>query len=263
MAFIEVNGASLRYDLAGKGDNALVLVHEMGGTLESWDDVVPALSKTRHLLRYDTRGAGLSEKIRGAANIDVMADDIAALLDTLGVKGRVAIAGIAVGGAIAIHFAARHAARTAALIAMGPATGIPADRRAAIATAADAMEKVGMRAGMTAALLNSYPEIMRGDKARFERVRNQRLGNDPASQAAIYRMLNMMDLTADYPRIQCPTLFLAGKHDGLRPPPTVEPLSKLVKGARFQALETAHFMSQQTPELVADVMIGFLNEVGC
>ena len=76
-------------------------------------------------------------------------------------------------------------------------------------------------------------------------------------------MLVAMDLTADYAKITCPTLFLAGKHDGLRPPPTVEPLSKLVKGARFEALETAHFMSQQTPELVADRMTRFLSEHGC
>ena len=262
MAFIEVNGAALRYNLTGSSDKTLVLVHEMGGTLESWDDVLPALAKGRRVLRYDTRGAGLSEKIRGTADIDVMADDIAALLDALAIAGRVAIAGIAVGGAIAIHFAARHANRTAALIPMGPAVGIPPDRKAAIAAAADAMETQGMRIGMTPAMSNSYPEIMRGDRARFERVRNQRLGNDPASQAAIYRMLNRMDLSGDYAKIACPTLFLAGKYDGLRPPASVEPLVKLIKGARFEALETAHFMSQQTPELVADRMSKFLAEAG-
>ena len=263
MAFIDINGAALRYDLSGAGDKTLVLVHEMGGTLESWDDVLPALSKGRRVLRYDTRGAGLSEKIRGTADIDVMADDIVALLDALGIKGRVAIAGIAVGGAIAIHFAARHANRTAALIPMGPATGMPAERRVAALAAADNLEKNGTRSVPTTGLQASYPEIMRGDKARFERVRAQRLGNDPASQAAIARMLVGMDLTTDYPRIKCPTLFLAGKHDGLRPPATVEPLVKLIAGARFEALETAHFMSQQTPDLVADRMTRFLAEAGC
>ena len=263
MSWIEANGAALRYDLSGAGNSTLVLVHEMGGTLESWDDVLPALSRGRRVLRYDTRGAGLSEKIRGIASIDQMADDIAALLDALSINGKVAIAGIAVGGAIAIHFAARHPARVAALIPMGPAVGIPPDRRAAIAAAADAMEQGGMGAGMAAALANSYPDVMRGDSARFERVRNQRMGNDPGSQAAIYRMLNGMDLSADYARITCPTLFLAGKHDGLRPPPTVEPLVGLIKGARFEALETAHFMSQQTPDLVAERMIRFLTEAGC
>ena len=262
MPFIEINGAALRYDLTGSGTKTLVLVHEMGGTLESWDDVLPALSQGRRVLRYDTRGAGLSEKIRGTANIDVFADDIAGLLDALDIKGRVAIAGIAVGGAIAIHFAARHANRTAALIPMGPATAIPPERLEATLGAADRMEHGGIRPGIEPVLLTTYPEILRGDKARFARVRCQRLGNDPGSQAAIYRMLAGLDLSADYPKITCPTVFLAGIHDGLRPPATVEPLVRLIKGARFEALETAHFMSQQTPELVADRMTKFLAEAG-
>lgn len=263
MPFIEVNGAALRYDVSGAGEKALVLVHEMGGTLESWDDVLPMLAKGRRVLRYDTRGAGLSEKLRGQGDIDVMTDDIIALLDHCGIKGKVAIAGIAVGGAIAIHFAARHANRTAALIPMGPATGIPPERREVTLATAAAMEKNGIRPAIDGVLATSYPPVLRGDMDRFHRVRAQRLGNDPGSQAAISRMLVAMDLTADYPKITCPTLFLAGKYDGLRPPPTVEPLVKLIKGARFEALETAHFMSQQTPELVADRMTRFLEEAGC
>jgi 3-oxoadipate enol-lactonase len=263
MPFIEVNGASLRYDLVGGGSKTLVLVHEMGGTLESWDDVLPMLAVGRRVLRYDTRGAGLSEKIRGTADIDVMADDVAALLDALGIRGKVAIAGVAVGGAIAIHFAARHAGRVAALIAMGPAVGVPEDRKAATAATADAMERDGMRSGMTAALANSYPVLLRGDRARFERVRNQRMGNDPGSQAAIYRMLNTMDMTGDFSRIACPTLLLAGKHDGLRPPAVVEPLAKLIPGARFEAVDSAHFMAAQTPDLVAGIVNRFLAGHGC
>ena len=43
MDFIELNGVALRYELCGNGDRTLVLVHEMGGSLESWDDVAPRL----------------------------------------------------------------------------------------------------------------------------------------------------------------------------------------------------------------------------
>ena len=80
MDFIETNGVGLRYELSGTGERTLVLVHEMGGSLESWDDVVPRFAGSRRVLRYDTRGAGLSQKIRGDLHIDTMADDIAALL---------------------------------------------------------------------------------------------------------------------------------------------------------------------------------------
>ncbi len=267
MPFIEVNGAALRYNLTRASAPAdaptLVLVHEMGGTLESWDDVLPTLANGRNVLCYDTRGAGLSEKLRGTGSIDQMADDIAALLEGLAITGKVAVAGIAVGGAIAIHFAARHASRTAALIPMSPAVGMPPERRTATAAAADAMEANGVRATIDASMGPTYPPVLRTDMARYDRVKAQRLGNDPASYAAIYRMLNTMDLLADYPKITCPTLIIAGRHDGLRPPAIVEPLASLITGAKVAVLDTGHFMSQQTPELVAATMLRFLEEAGC
>lgn len=84
MNFTEVNGTALRYDLDGNGLSTLVLIHEMGGTLESRDLVAPLLSGKRRILRYDTRGAGLSQKVRGMLTIDAMVDDLVALLDAVG-----------------------------------------------------------------------------------------------------------------------------------------------------------------------------------
>src|SRR5882757_7580749 len=115
MDLIELDGVTLRYELSGRGDRTLVLVHEMGGSLESWDDVAPKLAESRRVLRYDTRGAGMSQKVRGELGIDTMADDIAALLDHLEIAGKVALAGVAVGGAIALHFAARYPERASAV----------------------------------------------------------------------------------------------------------------------------------------------------
>ncbi|HYP11823.1 MAG TPA: alpha/beta fold hydrolase [Xanthobacteraceae bacterium] len=59
--FVDANGVSLHYALAGAG-RSVVLLHELGGTLNSWDGVVPRLAEHFRVLRYDQRGAGLSEK---------------------------------------------------------------------------------------------------------------------------------------------------------------------------------------------------------
>src|SRR5258708_17729518 len=107
MDFVELDGVALRYELSGKGDRTLVLVHEMGGSLESWDDVAPRFAESRRVLRYDTRGAGMSQKVRGELRLDTMADDIAALLHHIAIAGKVALAGIAIGGAVPLHFSAR------------------------------------------------------------------------------------------------------------------------------------------------------------
>ena len=78
MNFIEANGVSLRYAVEGSG-KPVVLIHEMGGTLESWGLLAPLLAAERRVVRYDTRGAGFSEKSRGALTIDTMTDDLIAL----------------------------------------------------------------------------------------------------------------------------------------------------------------------------------------
>lgn len=257
MDFIEVNGTALRYDLSGAGAQTLVLVHEMGGTLESWDLVLPALAAGRRVLRYDTRGAGLSEKIRGPLAMKTMVDDLAALLDALAIREPVALAGTAVGAGIALAFAARHPERTRALIVTSPATEVTGERRTATLARAAAVEQSGMAAVAEAALAASYPPQLRTDAARFHRFRARWLGNDPTSYAAINRML--ADLTTDLSSIHCPTLVIAATLDGLRPPETVEPIARTIPGAEFLTLESGHFMALQTPEPVSAAFTHFLD----
>lgn len=262
MNWIEVNGTSLRYELSGSGKTTLVLVHEMGGTLDSWDRVLPAVNNTRQVLRYDTRGAGLSEKILGKVTFDDMADDVAALLDALGIKGKVALAGTAVGGAIAIHFAVRHAARAAALVVTSPATGVAANRRQATLDRAAAAEAQGMRGIVEASIANSYPPEVRHDAEEFRKFRARWLANDPHSFAAINRMLADSTVTEELPRIACPTLVIGCTHDKLRPPSDVEAMAKQIPGAEFLEINSGHFAGIQTPGLVSQAFHGFLFDLG-
>jgi 3-oxoadipate enol-lactonase len=262
MNFIEINGVGLRYELSGRGERTVVLIHEMGGSLESWDEVAPELAHHRCVLRYDTRGAGLSEKVRGLLSIDTMVDDLAALIDAVGIAGNVALAGIAVGGAIALHAAARLPQRIAAAVVGSPATGIAADRRAAVLARVARIEREGMRSAVEDSMANGYAPELRGNAARYEAFRARWLGNDPASFAAIYRMLAGLDFVDELARIACPVLVLGGRLDRVRPPALVEPVARRIPGARYQVLDTGHYMSVATPELVAAAIGEFLDAVG-
>jgi len=262
MDWIEVNGTALRYDITGDGPGTLVLVHEMGGTLESWDQTMPALARGRRVLRYDTRGAGQSEKIKGAVTFDIMAADLVALLGALGIGGKVALAGCAVGGGIVLHTAARHPERAAALVALAPATGVASERRAATIARAEAMERLGPAGVVEESFAASYPPEVRHDTEQYRRFRARWLANDPESYGAIYRMLAEARIEEELGGIACPALLLAGTKDRLRPPALVEPLARAMPNAHFQALETGHFMAVQTPGLVADAIGGFLASLG-
>jgi len=262
MNFMDANGVSLRYAVQGTG-KPLVLIHEMGGSMESWDLVVPALSAKRRVVRYDTRGAGGSEKIRGVLKIDTMTDDLIALLDALGITEKVALTGTAVGGAIALHTAARFPDRVAAVIASSPAISIPSksSREAALARVAR-FETDGLRVLFDGTADSGYPAELRTDAARFAGFRARWLANDPASFAVIYRMLADMDLAGELPSIKCPTLIIAGDYDRGRPVPMVEPIAKAIPGAKFKKLPTGHYAGLQTPELMVAEIEGFLDDLG-
>jgi 3-oxoadipate enol-lactonase len=260
MRFIEANGVGLRYELTGAGPSTVVLIHEMGGTLESWDDVVPILATTRQVLRYDTRGAGLSEKVRGTLTFATMADDLVALVDALGIRN-VALAGVAVGGGIALATALRFPDRVAAVVAGSPATAISPERRPSVLARVDTLERDGMRSVAETSHDSGYPLELRGDMARFQAFRARWLGNDPASYATIYRMLANSDLEQALPTIACPVLLIGGNYDRTRPPAAVEPLLEVIPGARYALIDTGHYMAAQTPELVAKTIGEFLDTV--
>jgi 3-oxoadipate enol-lactonase len=261
MDFAEINGTALRYDVSGRGASTLVLIHEMGGTLESWDLVLPHLSAGRTVLRYDTRGAGLSEKLRQPISIDTMADDVVALLDRISVAGKAALAGVAVGGAIALHTAVRHPGRVSAVVASSPAVSVAKDRQPALLARIERMEREGLMAVMDT-LDNGYPAELRGDATRFAAFRARWLGGDPMSYGAIYRMLIATDLQPELSRIQCPVLITAGALDRVRPAHLVEPVARAIKGARYAVLDAAHYAPVQAPELYANTVREFLDAAG-
>lgn len=263
MKWLEVNGVSLRYELSGKSgeDDApqtVVLVHELGGCLDSWDETLPAFQREFRVLRYDQRGFGQSEKVSGTLALNDMVADIAALLDALAIKSPVHVVGSALGAGIAAAFAARHPSRVARLVIQSVVTrSNPATRPHMIARAAE-VEKTGMRAQAQASLDRSYPEVLRENKERFETYRNRWIGNDPQGFAAINRMLLDMELDAELGNITAPTLSIGCKHDVMRPPPMVAEMSKLIPGARYAEADSGHFMHAQSPELFARMAVPFL-----
>ncbi len=143
MATIFLGPTSINYELDGGGE-WLVLLHEIGGTLESWSAVALALAWRFRVLRYDQRGAGQSDKISGEFSIERQIDDLGALLDKLGADRPVHIAGVAIGAALALRFAVHAPAQVKSLVLACPAPGVSAARRQYVGQRADLVEREGM-----------------------------------------------------------------------------------------------------------------------
>ena len=258
MQWIEVNGLTLRYELSGL-DNAplLVLVHELGGTLESWEETLPGLQQHFRTLRYDQRGFGRSEKVSGSMVIEDHIADLAALLDALEIIRPVDIAGSALGAGIAAAFSAHHPQRVRRLLAKSLVTRSNPDTREHMISRAHEIERSGMRPQVDASLARSYPEILRTNRERFLSYRQRWITNDPQSFSAISRMLLDMNTDELLSQIKCPTLVLGCEHDLMRPPDTVRALAEKILGSRYQLVQSGHFMHAQTPELFVEHALEF------
>jgi 3-oxoadipate enol-lactonase len=258
MDWMEVNGVTLRYVVSGEGKENLILVHELGGALESWDDVLPILEKKFRVLRYDQRGFGLSEKSKGTLDINDMTGDIAGLTAGVGMDGPCHVAGTAMGAGIAMAYAMHYPERVKRLVLTSPATGTTADRAQQYQDRAKLVEESGMRASVEASLGRSYPDIFRKDPAKFAKYRCRWLANDPYGFASINRMLGSINLTEEGDKVTCPTLVVGGQHDAVRPPETAKAVANSIPGSQYVLAETGHFMAVQTPELFLQLALPFL-----
>lgn len=254
VSFAHCDGLSLRFAREGRGDESAVLLHELGGALDSFDAVAPLLTQAGlGVLRYDARGAGLSEKPRHPFSLDDGADDLAALLDAVGIVAPVHLVGVAAGAAVAALFALRRPARVATLALCAPALSVPADRRAYLIERSEKAVRDGMRSIAEATLARSFPEHLRGD--RFADYRARFLANDPVSYAHANLALAASCVADRLGAIPHPCLVLAGRHDLLRPPAEVEAVADLVPGARFAVIDSGHVMPVQAPDAMAAALL--------
>jgi 3-oxoadipate enol-lactonase len=259
MDWVETNGVVLRYELSGTGHVPLLLIHELGGSLEFWDPVLPAFQQDFQVLRFDLRGFGMSEKVK-TLRLDDLLGDIVGLLDAVAITDPCHVVGPALGAGIALAFAAKYPGRVRRLVVSSPATGVPSERRAQSLQRAEAVERGGMRTSVEQSLARSYPERFRGNRQRFEQYRQRWLTNDPEGFAAINRMLTEMDLTQQYGRIACPTLVIGCTYDTIRPPQGVEAIARQIPNARYVEIASGHFMPHQTPDLCIETVLPFLLE---
>jgi pimeloyl-ACP methyl ester carboxylesterase len=93
------------YELHGDGE-PLVLIVGLGTDISEWDGIIGWLAKKYRVLAFDNRGAGRTDKPDAPYSIEMMADDTAKLMQTLGIE-QAYVLGISMGGRIALALSLR------------------------------------------------------------------------------------------------------------------------------------------------------------
>ncbi|HEY6284385.1 MAG TPA: alpha/beta hydrolase [Ktedonobacteraceae bacterium] len=107
MPYVKVNDIHMYYEIHGDGE-PLVLIVGLGTDISEWDGIIRWLAEKFQVLAFDNRGAGRTDKPDISYSIEMMADDTAGLMQTLGIQ-QAHIVGISLGGRIALALSLRHA----------------------------------------------------------------------------------------------------------------------------------------------------------
>lgn len=104
--YAQVNGLNLYYETHGAG-RPLILLH--GGLMsgDMFGPIIPALSERHQVITVDLQGHGRTGDIDRPIDPALMADDIAALIDHLGLD-RPDVVGYSLGGGVALHTAIKY-----------------------------------------------------------------------------------------------------------------------------------------------------------
>jgi 3-oxoadipate enol-lactonase len=258
MRWIEANSKVFRYQLTGSGARVIVLIHEAGGSLQSWDELMPLLPAACRILRYDQLGFGMSERSK-TISIASMAQDLLDLLDALGLVAPCHLVGTAIGATLALSLAASDPGRVASVLATSPVTGgIPEAAKSLLEQRALLLEEKGMRAVADSSLLRSYPPALRQDADRFDQYRARFIANDPLAFAALTRVFTTLDLGGCYEKIACPVLIVGCSADQIKPPHECAAAADLIADGRYALAESGHFISLQAPQLLANLLDSFM-----
>lgn len=249
----------------------LVLLHELGGSVDSWNAVAQFLARRFTVLCADQRGHGLSEKTRSPYTIENLAEDLHAVLSDAAARGVIGaidrnpiwLLGLAAGAATAAVYAAHHHG-VAGVILCCPALEVDAERRDYLETRAQRAVEEGMSAIVEASLARSYPPLLRErlGMPAFEDYRARFLANDPVAYANANRALGGGQARDALAALRLPCLMLAGQHDLLRPPAQVRALTTEHPTIVFSEIDAGHLAAVQAPQALAASVERFIDADG-
>jgi 3-oxoadipate enol-lactonase len=259
MPHATANGVSLHYELVGpEAAPVVAFAHSIGATMAMWDAQVAALSGRYRCLRYDTRGHGGSEVVATPATVDDLADDLAGLLDALGIQ-KAHVVGLSLGGMTGQAFALRHPERLRRLALL--ATSAEMDKaawRQRIETVmsegyAPFIDGIMVPRWFTLGFAAAHPEVIAGFRARM-------MANDPRGYAACANVIATLDLLPRISGITAPTMIIVGAEDPATPVAMSEVIRTHVLHAEMVVIPgAAHIVSVEAADRVTEYLGLFLS----
>ena len=239
----------IAYAITGEGPPLVRASHWLGSLDFDWQTPVwgpwiSALSEHYRLLRYDSRGCGLSDREVDAITIDGLAADLECVVDKAGLD-RFALLGMSQGGAVSIVYAARHPERVSHLVlcgafARGPLRRTPSPQQVEATEAMIKLVEFGWGQSNPAFLQmftsQFFPQATLAQAHSFNEI--QRHAASPRVAARLIRAFAELDASAELARVRAPTLVFHSRGDSRVPFEEGRFVATLIAGAHFEPLDS-------------------------
>ncbi len=238
-------------DRGGTGP-PLVLIHSIGTSRWSFRPLLDRLGDQFRGISYDLRGHGSAHADASTVSIEAWVNDLALLIDRLGLE-RIHLAGLSLGGSVALAFADRYPDRLLSLHLLAPPSPDPGKYagRARSIREDGSENQIGPTLGrwFTPAFLGADPWEVRITRESLRVM-------DPDSWAASFEALATIPSPLAVRKYPFPTIFLGGEKDQSVPPEDVRRLAALCEGAVFRLVPGApHQMALETPEALLTLLL--------
>ena len=254
---VTVNGLRLMVREHGKaGGQTLLLVHGFPLDSRMWCEQLTGLAGRARVIAPDLRGHGLSDTPQEPHSMEQHADDLAALLDHLGVKKAI-VAGLSMGGYVTLAFWRRHPERVAglALVDTRAEPDTPAGKASRDVTAGRVRE-----AGPRVLVDEMMPKLLAPQNLADERItaplREMILSQPIAGLTGALRALrDRVDSTPTLPTITVPTAVIVGEADAITPPADATGMAAQIPGAQLVVIPQAgHLSPMENPRAVNEAL---------
>lgn len=246
----------LHTQILGQGQ-PLVLLHGLFGSADNWGSIAKHFSQHYQVISVDLRNHGRSPHSDTQTYPD-MADDLLAVLDTLGLS-QVHLLGHSLGGKVAMQFATQYPDRVSKLIVVDMAMRAYPDRYTQLMDHMLAVDlsQMASRNEVDNALKDAIPNL---------RVRQFLLTNLVKNEAQLQWRINLPALKANYATLiaaiavhfEQPSLFIRGERSDYVQASDIAELQQHFPQAEFVSLPTDHWVHAEQPALFIQAVENFI-----
>ncbi len=261
MQFANINGVTLHYQVISAPEDkpTLVFANSLATDFRIWRDCIVRLVGDCSIIMYDKRGHGLSDVTPAPYKMDDHVNDLAGLLDHLGISNAV-ICGLSVGGMIAQGLLYMRPDLVRAMILCDTAAKIGNDETW--------NERIGMvkEAGLQALVEANMqrwftPEFHKNRADDLAGYSNMFLRTPVDGYLGTAMALRDSDLRMAAVEVKVPTICIVGDQDGSTPPELVLATAKLIPDSRYEVIKGAgHIPCVEQPEMLVEIIKAFLKD---